>query len=189
MSCKECERIITDIYKTHSDDKGHWIKDPKQTQINKVKRITKEIVSDAQELTINEVIERYLQDNLPRHARPGTLTAKTQHTFTRFLIKYLQKKTKSKVTEIPSPTFTIMYEYLVKKKLIHHYDFYRIESYKEINNIGIFEDKEVITLVEWPEKIKFKPKNRIELKFSYSKNFSCRKIKIKLCGNCKNYEI
>ena len=110
-------------------------------------------------------------------------------TFTRFLINNLQKKTKSKVTEIPSPTFTIMYEYMVKKKLIHHYDFYRIKSYKEINNIGIFEDKEVITLVEWPEKIKFKPKNRIELKFNYSKHFSCRKIKIKLYGDCKKYEI
>ena len=110
-------------------------------------------------------------------------------TFTRFLINYLQKETKSKVTEIPSPTFTIMYEYIVKKKLIHHYDFYRIKNHKEIKNTGIFEEKDVITLVEWPEKIKFKPKNRIELKFSYSKNFSCRKIKIKLCGNCKNYEI
>ena len=37
----------------HQNNKGHWIKDPKQTQINKEKRITKEIVSDAQELTIN----------------------------------------------------------------------------------------------------------------------------------------
>ena len=110
-------------------------------------------------------------------------------TFTRFLINYLQKKTKSKVTEIPSPTFTIMYEYIVKKKTIHHYDFYRIQNHKEINNVGIFEDQEVITLVEWPEKIKFKPKNRIELKFNYSKNFSRRKIKIKVYGNCKKYEI
>ena len=110
-------------------------------------------------------------------------------TFTRFLINYLQKKTKSKITEIPSPTFTIMYEYIVKKKLIHHYDFYRIKNYKEIKNTGIFEEKDVITLVEWPEKIKFKPKNRIELTFNYSKNFSCRKIKIKVYGNCKKYEI
>ena len=110
-------------------------------------------------------------------------------TFTRFLINYLQKKTKSKVTEIPSPTFTIMYEYMVQKRLIQHYDFYRIESHKEINNIGIFEDKNVITLVEWPEKIKFKPKNRIELRFNYSKNYSCRIIKIKFYGNCKKYEI
>ena len=61
-------------------------------------------------------------------------------------------------------------------------------NYKELNNIGVFEDNEVISLIEWPEKIKFKPKNRIELKFKYLKNFENRNIKIQLFGNCKNYE-
>ena len=90
---------------------------------------------------------------------------------------------------MPSPTFTVMYEYLANQKLIQHYDFYRVKNYKELNNIGVFEDNGVISLIEWPEKIKFKPKNRIELKFDYSKHFSCRKIKIKLYGDCKKYEI
>ena len=109
-------------------------------------------------------------------------------TFTRFFINHLQKKTNSKITEVPSPTFTVMYEYLANQKLIQHYDFYRVKNYKELNNIGVFEDNEVISLIEWPEKIKFKPKNRIELKFKYLKNFKNRNIKIKLFGNCKNYE-
>ncbi len=109
-------------------------------------------------------------------------------TFARFFINHLQKKTNSEITEVPSPTFTIMSEYVAKKKLIQHYDLYRVKNYKELSNIGIFEDKEVLSLVEWPEKIKFKPKNRIELKFKYSKKFKNRNIKIKLFGNCKNYE-
>ena len=109
-------------------------------------------------------------------------------TFARFFINHLQKKTNSKITEVPSPTFTVMYEYLANQKLIQHYDFYRVKNYKELNNIGVFEDNEVISLIEWPEKIKFKPKNRIELKFKYLKNFKNRNIKIKLFGNCKNYE-
>ena len=109
-------------------------------------------------------------------------------TFARFFINHLQKKTNSKITEVPSPTFTVMYEYLANKKLIQHYDFYRLKNYKELNNIGVFEDNEVISLIEWPEKIKFKPKNRIELKFKYLKNFENRNIKIKLFGNCKKYE-
>ena len=109
-------------------------------------------------------------------------------TFVRFFINHLQKKTNSKITEVPSPTFTVMYEYLANQKLIQHYDFYRVKNYKELNNIGVFEDNEVISLIEWPEKIKFKPKNRIELKFKYLKNFETRNIKIKLFGNCKNYE-
>ena len=109
-------------------------------------------------------------------------------TFVRFFINHLQKKTNSKITEVPSPTFTLMYEYLANQKLIQHYDFYRVKNYKELNNIGVFEDNKVISLIEWPEKIKFKPKNRIELKFKYLKNFENRNIKIKLFGNCKNYE-
>ena len=109
-------------------------------------------------------------------------------TFARFFINHLQKKTNSKITEVPSPTFTIMYEYLANQKLIQHYDFYRVKNYKELNNIGVFEDNKVISLIEWPEKIKIKPKNRIELKFKYLKNFENRNIKIQLFGNCKNYE-
>ena len=109
-------------------------------------------------------------------------------TFARFFINHLQKKTNSEITEVPSPSFTIMYEYTANQKLIQHYDLYRVKHYKELNNIGIFEDNEVLSLVEWPEKIKFKPKNRIELKFKYSKKFKNRNIKIKLFGNCKNYE-
>ena len=109
-------------------------------------------------------------------------------TFVRFFINHLQKKTNSKITEVPSPTFTVMYEYLANQKLIQHYDFYRVKNYKELNNIGVFEDNGVISLIEWPEKIKFKPKNRIELKFKYLKNFENRNIKIKLFGNFKNYE-
>ena len=109
-------------------------------------------------------------------------------TFARFFINHLQKKTNSEITEVPSPTFTIMSEYVAKKKLIQHYDLYRVKNYKELSNIGIFEDKEVLSLVEWPEKIKFKPKIRIELKFKYSKKFKDRNIKIKFFGNCKNYE-
>ena len=109
-------------------------------------------------------------------------------TFVRFFINHLQKKTNSKITEVPSPTFTVMYEYLTNQKLIQHYDFYRVKNYKELNNIGVFEDNKVISLIEWPEKIKIKPKNRIELKFKYLNNFENRNIKIKLFGNCKNYE-
>ena len=53
-------------------------------------------------------------------------------TFTRFLINYLQKKTKSKVTEIPSPTFTIMYEYIVKKKLFTIMIFIELKVIKKL---------------------------------------------------------
>ena len=76
-------------------------------------------------------------------------------TFVKYLINYLQKKNKEKETEVPSPTFNIVNEYLVKRQKIFHYDLYRIKDEKELNNIGLFEDRESsISLVEWPEVIK-----------------------------------
>ena len=47
-----------------------------------------------------------------------------------------------------------------------HYDLYRLEAIKEVDQLGIFENSEnVITIVEWPEKIK---KNlRIDLKLHF----------------------
>ena len=40
-------------------------------------------------------------------------------TFARFFINHLQKKTNSEITEVPSPTFTIMYEYVANNCLLY----------------------------------------------------------------------
>ena len=72
----------------HQNNKGHWIKDPKQTQINKEKRITKEIVSDAQELTINEVIEILHKQEFPRSKASGKLDFKSAKVYSRYLLGY-----------------------------------------------------------------------------------------------------
>lgn len=85
---KQIRDQYNELVKDHQNNKGHWIKDPKQTQELNAKRITKAIVEDALELTVNEIVEKYLKANLPRYSRPGTLTAITQKTFTRFLIGY-----------------------------------------------------------------------------------------------------
>ena len=80
-------------------------------------------------------------------------------TFIRHLINYLQTKKNYKLTEIPSPTFNILHEYKIDELIIQHYDLYRIKSEIELKNIGLFENqKDFITLVEWPEVIKEKPK-------------------------------
>ena len=111
-------------------------------------------------------------------------------TFIRHLINSFQKNNQLDLTEVTSPTFNLVNEYDVGNFIIQHYDLYRIMNSEEIKNIGLLEDyEELVTFIEWPEKIKFKPKNRIELKFNYSKNFSRRKIKIRVYGNCKKYEI
>ena len=70
-----------------------------------------------------------------------------------------------------------------------HYDFYRLKNSHEINHLDLFLDNnKVINLIEWPELIKSKPKNRLELFFSYLKNLDKREVKIEYYGKWKKYD-
>ena len=110
-------------------------------------------------------------------------------TFTRYLINNFQKKENLRVSEIPSPTFNIVYEYSIKNLIIQHYDLFRIKSEVDISNIGLFEEMDkVLTIVEWAEKVKNKPKDRIEIFFEYGTDLKKRFLKIDLFGKCKLYE-
>ena len=101
-------------------------------------------------------------------------------TFTRYLINELQKKNNLKETEVTSPTFSILNEYIIKKIKINHYDLFRLKSSVELKNLDLFSDRaNSITIVEWPEIIKEKPQNLIELKFIYEKNYEKRSVQIK----------
>ena len=98
-------------------------------------------------------------------------------TFIRHFINYLQLKSNIKATEVPSPTFNIVYEYKIDELIIQHYDLHRVKSEIELKNIGLFENqKHLIILVEWPEIIKEKPKKIIELIFNYEENLSKRSL-------------
>ena len=100
-------------------------------------------------------------------------------TFIKYLINNLQYKNKLNLTEIPSPTFNIVNEYKINEIIINHYDLFKLKDPKEIYNIGLFENNlDVITLIEWPEIISKKPKNIIELYFSYEDDFKKRKLEI-----------
>ena len=101
-------------------------------------------------------------------------------TFIKHIINSLQKANKQKISEVTSPTFTVVNEYQIKKTLIKHYDLFRIQNKEELNNLGIQENlKDQITLVEWPEIVKkIKIKNSINLIFEYKKNYTERYISI-----------
>ncbi len=101
-------------------------------------------------------------------------------TFIKYIINSLQKANKQKISEVTSPTFSVTNEYQIKKKLIKHYDLYRIKNKKELNNLGIQENlKNQITFVEWPEIVKkIKVENSINLIFEYKKNYTERYLSI-----------
>ncbi len=106
---------------------------------------------------------------------------------TKILIQNLFKKYKKKEPIVTSPTFNIVQYYLINKQLIiAHYDLYRLKKSSDIDNIGLYdlEDK-VISIIEWPELIKKKNKNRIEIKLNYTKKDNERNVSIKYFGSTK----
>ena len=103
----------------------------------------------------------------------------------KILIQNLFKKYKKKKPIVTSPTFNIVQYYLLNKQMIiAHYDLYRLKKSSDINNIGLYdlEDK-MISIIEWPELIKNKHKNRIEIKLSYTKKENERNVSIKYFGS------
>ena len=110
-------------------------------------------------------------------------------TFARQLINVFELKNNIKKSEVPSPTFNILFEYELKDFIIKHYDLYRLKNEEEIKDLGLFEIEEKnITLIEWPELIKNKPANRIDLFFKYTKDMKQRILDIKLAGRLKKYD-
>ena len=110
-------------------------------------------------------------------------------TFVRLLINNYENEKKLKKSEVLSPTFNIVFEYDIKDFIIEHYDLYRLKNEKEIKNIGLFENlKQNITIVEWPELIKNKPINRIDLFFEYTRDMNERTLTIKTSGRLKDNE-
>jgi tRNA threonylcarbamoyladenosine biosynthesis protein TsaE len=95
-------------------------------------------------------------------------------TFTQGLAQGLGIKNR-----IISPTFVIIRSHSLKSGMFYHVDLYRIETEKDIENLGLEEimnDPKNIVVIEWAEKLKsLLPKNRIEIKFVNEKE-NLRKI-------------
>ena len=113
-------------------------------------------------------------------------TGKT--TLARALINNLQNQNKKSETEVLSPTFNIVYEYVISELKIMHYDLYRLKSEKDIQQLGIFnQGMENIKVIEWAEIISAKPDNRLEIYISYEKKKNIKKINFKGFGKWNKF--
>ena len=101
-------------------------------------------------------------------------------TFVRYLINRFQKINNLELTEVTSPTFNILNEYKINDIRINHYDLYRLKDLRELADLNLFgNNQNLITVIEWPEIIKTKPKNLIEIFFKYNDDYSKRFLQIK----------
>ena len=101
-------------------------------------------------------------------------------TFVRYLINSLEKQKKIKLSEVTSPTFSILNEYEIKDITIRHYDLFRIKHSKEINNIGLYDNSHnFVSFIEWPEKVKKKFKSKYSLFFRHNSRSGKRLIEFR----------
>lgn len=78
--------------------------------------------------------------------RGGLGAGKT--TFSRALISELMQR----VTEVPSPTYTLVQTYEAPQCPIFHFDLYRLEDPHEVFELGWDETQGGLALIEWPDR-------------------------------------
>jgi len=101
-------------------------------------------------------------------------------TFVKHFINAYQKYKNLQITDVTSPTFSLLNEYEIGELIIKHYDLYRLRSKSEIKNLDLFDiNNNTITFIEWPELVdKKRLLNNVDLIFSYENNLDNRFIKI-----------
>lgn len=69
-------------------------------------------------------------------------------TFTQYFLKKIGSS-----DEVSSPTYSIVNEYHTPKGNVFHFDLYRLNSFEEVEAIGMYEylQNSFLCIIEWPE--------------------------------------
>ena len=109
-------------------------------------------------------------------------------TLTRAIINNFETENRENETQVLSPTFNIVYEYESSNYKIMHYDLYRLKTEKEVKQLNIFDqDSSSIKIIEWPEIIKNKPEDRLEIYLYHKHEEDLRNIDFKTFGRWKGF--
>lgn len=82
------------------------------------------------------------------------------------------------VTEVPSPTFTLVQTYEATYAEIYHFDLYRLERPEDALELGIDDAfAEGISLIEWPENLgPYLPREVLRVQIDQSADDTARQI-------------
>ncbi|HXZ67216.1 MAG TPA: tRNA (adenosine(37)-N6)-threonylcarbamoyltransferase complex ATPase subunit type 1 TsaE [Alphaproteobacteria bacterium] len=91
-------------------------------------------------------------------------------TLARGLISGLAARAGLKPEEVPSPSFPIVETYELGPLTLWHFDFYRIEEEKELEELGLSQAlASGVTLVEWPERVwAALPEERLDIRLEWA---------------------
>jgi hypothetical protein len=75
FSTKNCQDKLFNLVKSHTNDNGFWILDPKITERERNRAITNDQLEQLQKKTLNECIIEYLKSGAPRSKQDGDKAA------------------------------------------------------------------------------------------------------------------
>lgn len=84
--------------------------------------------------------------------------------------------------QVTSPTFTIVQEYSGGRLNLHHLDVYRLETLREVADLGLSEmlDEDAVMLVEWGDAVlPALPDQYLELRISFGADDDERRIELR----------
>lgn len=88
-----------------------------------------------------------------------------------YFIKFFAEALGVPGEEVISPTFVYWRKYDGTKFKLNHFDFYRINDEKEVEDMDIeeaFGQEDAVTVIEWAEKIEsYLPADRLEIHITY----------------------
>jgi tRNA threonylcarbamoyladenosine biosynthesis protein TsaE len=70
-----------------------------------------------------------------------------------FARAFLREIAADRRLEVPSPTFTLVQRYNTTRGTIYHFDLWRLEGPTGLSEIGWYEARDGIVLVEWPDRL------------------------------------
>ncbi len=72
---------------------------------------------------------------------------------TAFARAFLRAACRDPVLEVPSPTFTLVQDYVTLSGMVHHFDLWRLDGPDGMTELGWDEARDDIVLVEWPDRL------------------------------------